>query len=450
MKMKATYFLSNAARILPALFVSSFVFQTQNVNAKPIDQISLGESHSCAVFKDTTIKCWGQNRSGQLGLGHTSTVGDSQGEMIELTQISLGSIPIQKVSTGGLHSCGLFENGKVKCWGNNRFGQLGLEDSENRGDQPGEMGSDLPFLNLGEGNNVSVLELSLGEQFTCARFSNHKVKCWGRNSSGQLGIESTNSRGNNAGEMGSNLREVRLGTNEEIKQIASGAMHSCALFTSGKIKCWGKGKFGQLGNNSRNNIGDLPNSMGNRLAFLDFGSDETFNRISLGFVHSCGMTSEGSIKCWGYNKDGRLGVGDTTNRGDSLENAITELSPIELAPSYYIETFSCGSRHCCARLENRALKCWGRNHQGGLGLGDTMTRSTEPNQMGDELPFINLGNLIEAEQMSLGGGHSCVIVGNGKLKCWGDNRFGQLGLENTNNHGGRPSTMGSRLPMVKI
>ena len=112
------------------------------------------------------------------------------------------------LASGGSVTCARLDNGGAKCWGYNLEGQLGLGDTNDRGDNPGEMGDNLAVVQLGTGR--TAVELSADSAATCARLDNGTVKCWGYNLGGQLGLGDANNRGDAPGEMGDNLPIVDL------------------------------------------------------------------------------------------------------------------------------------------------------------------------------------------------------------------------------------------------
>lgn len=114
----------------------------------------------------------------------------------------------RSISAGGSRSCALLEGGLVDCWGSNTLGQLGLGDGRDRGDDPGEMGDNLRPVNLGTGRTATAI--AAGGEHTCALLADGAVKCWGLNLDGRLGLGDTQGRGGNPGEMGENLPTVDL------------------------------------------------------------------------------------------------------------------------------------------------------------------------------------------------------------------------------------------------
>jgi alpha-tubulin suppressor-like RCC1 family protein len=146
----------------------------------------------------------------------------------------------------------------------NNYGQLGLGDALDRGDGPGEMGASLPFVDLGPG--AQVASVSACDYRTCALLTNGSVKCWGSNSVGQLGLGDAFDRGDGPGEMGASLPFVDLGPGAVVASLGVDSTHSCALFTNGSVKCWGFNDSGQLGLGDALDRGDGPGEMGANLA----------------------------------------------------------------------------------------------------------------------------------------------------------------------------------------
>jgi alpha-tubulin suppressor-like RCC1 family protein len=181
------------------------------------------------------------------------------------------------LAAGGDHTCALLEGGQIKCWGSNAFGELGIGVNETGwGDQPGEMGNNLPIVDLGSGR--TALAVSAGETHTCALLDTHQVKCWGGNDRGQLGLDSTVGRGTLPADMGDNLPAVNLGTGRTALAIATGSWHTCAVLDTHQLKCWGDNAYGEAGQDDlTNNFGDGyvgmtdVMEMGDQLPFVDLG-----------------------------------------------------------------------------------------------------------------------------------------------------------------------------------
>ncbi|MFL2978646.1 MAG: RCC1 domain-containing protein [Candidatus Thalassarchaeaceae archaeon] len=161
--------------------------------------ITAGDGFTCAILDNDDVLCWGLNDVGQLGLGNTNNYGDSSGEAISsLSGIDLGgSFVAEAIDAGRDHICAQDYPNTIKCWGGNANGQLGLGDLDNRGDEALEMGSNLPHVDLGT-SNPNPREITVGDNFACYRKntgSNAVVKCWGASANGRLGYEDTETLG---------------------------------------------------------------------------------------------------------------------------------------------------------------------------------------------------------------------------------------------------------------
>lgn len=203
---------------------------------------SAGASHSCTVLVGGTIKCWGENYWGQVGQNDNLVRGKNASDMGDnLAYVPLGLFEADTVASGSEFNCALSVDGEVKCWGRNTAGQLGLGDNETRGgiNDVFEMGNNLPVVDLGTG--VTVQNIGLAGSHACAVTLGGLVKCWGENEGGQLGLEDTVARGNLTGQMGDDLLYVDLGTGVLASSVALGARHTCAVVDDGGVKCWGKG-----------------------------------------------------------------------------------------------------------------------------------------------------------------------------------------------------------------
>ena len=142
--------------------------------------ITAGDSHTCIVLSDNSVKCFGMGSEGQLGSGTTDNIGDGTALSVATSgAVSLGAgRTARSISAGASHTCALLDNATVKCWGSGLYGRLGYGDSTNRGDSTGQMGDSLPAVSLGAGR--TALQITVGSQHSCALRDNFSVKCWGR------------------------------------------------------------------------------------------------------------------------------------------------------------------------------------------------------------------------------------------------------------------------------
>ena len=203
----------------------------------------------------------------------------------------------------------------MKCWGRNDHGQLGQGDTVSRGFEVGTMGDDLPPVDLGTGR--TAIAVAAGIAHTCALLDDHTVKCWGFGLSGQLGQGDTADRGDSPGELGDNLAAIDLGTGRTATAIASGGYHNCAILDDASVKCWGYDNFGELGLGYFEITGDEVGEMGDNLPAVDLGTGRTATAIAAGLAHTCAILDDGTAKCWGANTNGQLGQGDIGHRGNN-------------------------------------------------------------------------------------------------------------------------------------
>ncbi len=230
-----------------------------------------------------------------------------------------------------------------------------------------------------------------------------------------------------------------------VVQITAGGYHTCVRFGDSTVKCWGKNNVGQLGLGDTTNRGDQPGQMGANLPTVDLGPGRTALQIIAGSLHTCARLDNSTVKCWGYNNLGQLGLGDTAQRVTPAT-----LTAVDLGPGRTVLELAAGHHHTCARLDDGTSKCWGDNMSGQLGLGDILFRGAEAGQMGASLLAVNMGPGRAALQLTAGDLHTCARLDNAAVKCWGGNGSGQLGLGDTTSRGGQAGQMGASLPAVPL
>ncbi len=367
--------LEKTAPVSDSVTGSTSLPPLQNIAA-----LAAGGTHTCALTTAGGVKCWGTNWAGQLG-DKTTT---QRSTPVDMAGLASGVVAL---AAGGSHTCALTTGGGVKCWGDNRYGQLGNGTTIQRG---------TPVNVVGLASGVAAI--AAGEYHTCALTTGGDVKCWGYNGDGQLGDGTTTQR--------STPVDV-AGLASGVAALAAGGYHTCALTTAGRVKCWGYNGDGQLGDGTTYNHStpvDVAGLMSGVVALAAGGS------------HTCALTTDGGVKCWGSNGDGQLGDGTTTQRSTPVEVA-------ELASG--VAALAAGGWHTCALTTDDGVKCWGANRDGQLGDGTTTQRSTPVDVMG-------LASGVAA--IAAGGYHTCALTTDGGVKCWGSNGSGQLGDGTTYNH----------------
>src|SRR5690606_28354932 len=212
----------------------------------PVEQLALSSAFMCALLQSGAVRCWG--RFGGYGYGNLDNIGDQPGEMPP-PDIDLGGT-VLGLSSGSAHTCARMAGGSVRCWGANSWGELGLGHTNTIGDQPGEMPP--PIVDLGG----PVAQLSLASQGACALMETGTVRCWGRY--GMFSYGNNLDLGNEPGEMPP--PDVDLGPGTIVK-LEVGSLHACVLLDTGAVRCWGYGNWGLLGNGSTQSIGDQPGEM---------------------------------------------------------------------------------------------------------------------------------------------------------------------------------------------
>jgi len=321
-----------------------------------VKAITTGGYSTCALTAADGVKCWGDNRFGQLGdntltqrLTPTDVVGLSSGVMA--------------IAAGRTGACALSNAGGVICWGTNDV--IGLTSG--------------------------IMAIAEGDLHTCALSTSGGVKCWGTNAAGELGDNTVIQHWTPA--------DV-VGLTSGVTAIAAGGDQSCALTNVGGVKCWGWNAYGQVGDNT----------LTNRLTPVDVvGLNGGVAAISAGFNQTCALTTAGGVRCWGDNRYGQLGDNTLTQR----------LTPVDVVGlSSGVTAISAGGLHTCALTISGGVKCWGWNGRGGLG-DNTLIQRTTPTDV------VGLANGVKA--ISAGADHTCALTTAGSVKCWGWNLYGQLG-----------------------
>jgi alpha-tubulin suppressor-like RCC1 family protein len=412
--------------------------------------IVAGSAHNCALLSDGSVKCWGTNSGGQLGNGTTT----SSDTAVNVTGLSSGVTAIS--SWAGTYSCALTTGGGVKCWGTGAVG--------NGSTTPTTAPADVVGLTSG------VSALSAANDHACAVTSGGGVKCWGVNSTGQLGDGSTTTSSAPVG-------VASLGSGATA--VAAGDAYSCALTSGGGVKCWGNNSAGQLGNGSTTSS-PVPVEVA--------GLSSGVRAIAAGESYTCALMSSGGVKCWGgtlsiptditgisggisaiypaiqiacvsldagglkcWSGNQQQAAADVPGL-DSSAKAVafgsqstfcvlmsqggvicahgSTWAPVvglaagsangssSPAASGNTTAIAIGFQHACALSASGGVKCWGYNDAGPLGNGSTKSSDS---------PVDVFGLTSGVAQIGASFGYSCAVTTAGGVKCWGRNDYGQLG-----------------------
>ncbi len=266
---------------------------------------------------------------------------------------------------------------------------------------------------------TDVVFVAGGGSHSCALLANGKVRCWGSSYYGQLGYGNTDHIGDN--EQPYEAGDVNVGGT--VVSVVAGGNHTCTLLDNGKVRCWGRGEYGQLGYGNTDNIGD--NEQPYEAGDVNVGG--TVVSIAAGYDHTCVLLDNGKVRCWGRGEYGRLGYGNTDNIGDNEQPY--EAGDVNVGGTVVFIT--AGGRHTCALLDTGRVRCWGSGVPGQLGYGNTddIGDNEQPYEAGD----VNIdGTVVSIEA---GFSHTCALLGTGRVRCWGFGMFGQLGYGNTDHIG---------------
>jgi alpha-tubulin suppressor-like RCC1 family protein len=348
--------------------------------------IVAGKDHTCSMDTGHNVSCWGSNVYGQLGIG----THDDQNQPVEVP----GLDEVVQIALGGYHTCTRSADETVKCWGNNLFGQLGDGTVSNN---PQLTPKQVPNL-------VDVIQIVVGGNTNCVLLKDNTVKCWGWNYFKQIGS------GSNANYVTTPTTVApwdQTGSTANAVGIYLGWTHCCALLSDKTMQCWGANSDAQLGRGTTS----FGESTPQRVSVI---SDDAV-QIAPGYYHTCALLVNTETWCWGSDNMGQRGDGYSTT------SPTDQPTKPELGDSYAVQ-ISTGDTHTCAIINDNTVKCWGLNQYGetGNGMGVTYNERTP----------VEVQDLTDVVQLTSGQGHSCALLSNNNVKCWGRNDYGQLGNGN--------------------
>jgi alpha-tubulin suppressor-like RCC1 family protein len=384
-------------------------------------ELATGMEHTCALTPQGGVMCWGNNANGQLGvegLMNSSEPLDVTGLEMGVSAIAArndhtcallddggvicwgidGSVPTvverlhgkaTAIDVGQSHACALLDSGEVQCWGDNEFGQLGN----------GTLESSITAVDV-KGLNGGVTAIATGRNHSCGLIEDGGVECWGQSLWGEIGEDDTDRRTTPAGV---------VGISDKVKIIKAGDMHNCVILIGGGLQCWGANGYGKLGNQSNEN---------SALPVHVFGLSSGVRGISAGMNHTCALVDDNTMKCWGSNGSGQLGLGSGANNNYSEPETVRW----RLAG---ITGMATGWRHTCVKFSNGGLKCWGGNEFGQLGNGTTKSSP-------DPVDVVGLSEVLAThtpipQYKAIAISQQCILTSGGGVMCWGRNSAGQLG-----------------------
>ncbi len=371
-------------------------FPTTVPGVSNVIALAAGNDHTCALKGDKTVMCWGVNSKGQLGKAVSPRSAPSA---------VAGLANVKQIAANQHHTCALLTDKTVKCWGNNDQGQVG---NGVRSNTPVSSPSDVIKTVGGTSKLSNVAKIALGHGYSCALLENGNAKCWGLNNNYQLGDGTRANRLVPA--------YVKNGSSylSKVTDISAGYNHTCAATEDSLLKCWGENSTGQLGNTTSVTSSapvDIAIAGSKKQPLLNI---DNVKQVAAGPHHSCAVLHDKTVKCWGRNDNAQIGSGAVT-AGTSPQPPV---SVGNIDNAVYV---SAGEKHSCALLEDKTVKCWGRDQNGATG---------NPNRVGASQTLVparvtGLSNVVQLVVSK--GTHSCALLADSKVKCWGENGAGQLG-----------------------
>ncbi len=347
----------------------------QDDTVMEVIDVSTGFQHSCALLASGTVICWGRGSLGQLGDG----IDDSDHERREPNEVE-GIDNAIAISTGRNFSCALLQTGEVQCWGQNSYGQLGNGTAE------------LSAVPTPVSEITDASTITTGNEHACA-IEDGQVYCWGRNSHGRLGDGTKEQR----------LEPVPV--SDELPDsailVSASYQHSCAL-ADGDVYCWGNNSAGRLGDGTQVQS-DIP------VEVIEL--PYTITDVVTGNSHNCAVTDVGNVFCWGNGTRGQLGDGN-------WDSSSTPVGVQGIGGT--VDRVSAGINTSCALRSDGEVYCWGRVDDGRLGIGDVSDDYNTAQHVS------NIQN-VQGLSISTANSHTCAILEQGQLACWGLNDYGQLG-----------------------
>ncbi len=404
--------------------------------------LAAGANSTCALRADGTVRCWGTNAQGQLGDGTTT---------VRFTPVTVvGLDTVVALTQTQLSYCARLANGQVKCWGNNYSGQIGDNTLVNR-PLPTTVAGLTKVVSLAGGrdhvcastaaglvycwgdnknlqtaqplsapiktatlvpNLSNIKQVGLGSRSSCALAGTGQVQCWGSNDYGALG------RGFMAPYPENYQTPAPVVSLTNVVRLThGGALTMCAIRSTGELMCWGANTYGQLGIGSTiDSYRATPtraSTLGDNAVFV-----ATSAHSDNAFGYTCALRGTGVVLCAGFNANGQLADGTTTDRSSFVSTTVN-------AMPWNGQDLTTGEGTTCAGKDNGSARCWGTNTTGQLGVGDELERTT---------PAAIVGLFTSAGAVTSGSGHSCVLMTDGTAACMGGNQFGQLGDGTTASH----------------
>lgn len=378
--------------------------QNFSLGAKEASQIVTAVNHSCGIYAGQAY-CWGMGLYGRLGTGTNSNV--TVPTAVSTTGVLSGK-SILSLSTNNENTCAIASDKQAYCWGRASSGALG--NNVNYGDSYAHTPIPMAVYTGGVLSGKTIKAISTGALHSCVIASDNQAYCWGSTGSGQLG-NGIMSAGDINKPVAVNVQGGLAG--KTIKAISAGSYHTCAIASDNQAYCWGAAS--RLGQGT-GAASSTPVAVSQTGAL----SGKSLVSISAGDDHTCAVSTEGAVYCWGLNANSQVGDGTTaTTFSPVLANAMNGISNGTVA------SVSAGYRHTCAIGTNGAAYCWGLNESGELGDG-SVTSSVTAKAVSIIKPSSRIFQSVYSGKFN-----SCGIASDNQSYCWGSNVNGQHGNATT-------------------
>lgn len=369
-----------------------------------VRQVAVGVDHACAVDSAGSVFCWGSHAAGECGGGLADQC-DGVSCVRSPRRVELGS-PAHAITASYSTSCAVTTAGAVRCWGTNDVGQLGAATASPCTENGEAYAcSSAPVEPLGLSHDVTNVALGFG--FGCALQRSGLVTCWGENTFGQVGRRASEVP----------VRPSVISALDGVQSIAVGQDHVCAVLRDGTVRCWGNNETGQLGVVTSEMCSSPDGNVACSSTPTRVHSVDDASIVSVGVSHSCVLRgARGTPSCWGDNSGGQLGRGHTDESPGVAQVARrTTAMPAHELGAFAIALAS-GTDHSCALMWDRHVACWGGNTFGQLGNGRSAASSTP----------VNVPGIDHVTHLSAGGGTTCAVRQEDpsifpEMHCWGEN-----------------------------
>lgn len=354
-----------------------------------IEEIESGSYHACAIDQNQRLWCWGDNTYNQLG-------NPNQGEnLFDPLEVFFPDdfVGAQEIALGERHSCILDMENKIWCWGDDSFGQLGQGD-----EKPVEQ--EFPIILDDAGNGMNSIKS--GPWQTCAIDQDRRIWCWGKIFSEEIlfGLD------------GRQSDIERLAGFRNTESISIGENHLCNIGTNNLSWCIGDDRLGQLGNGG-DHLEFLSDSrLLSEKNLEPFNPDHYFEKVSLGENHSCALDNNRALWCWGSNERGQLGLSSVIEEERLFSSKVAQLVDFF---DFGLIDLSLGENHSCVLSEDYQIFCWGEGHF----IGHSMRDMQDTDFIDFPLEIFDHPEADDYRLLSSSLKHTCAVTESNQIFCWG-------------------------------